>query len=150
MSIKPALEPYKHAIVSSCRRDGCKLDTAGMTNTVILDEDLLSIETRADYLIFSLKYDLNIGVCEMKSKSLNVHKIQEQLDNSAKRALVICNSQFPKIHCHIIPILLAKHYKNYSAYTRLSACKIRIKGKERHIVLKKCGAKFSKIIELSK
>ena len=150
MSVQSALGPYKSAIVPSCCEEGCKLNTAGMQNTVILDEDLLSTEIRADCLIFNLGLDLNIGVCELKSKSLDVCKIQEKLTNSTDRALEICRSQFPGIPHHVIPILLTKGYKNYSAYTRLTATKIKIEGKKHRIMLKRCGYKFSKIIELSR
>ena len=119
-----------------------------MQNLIILDENMLSQNTRADCLIFCLDGDLTIGICELKSKYLKVDKIQQQLNNSSAHALKICQSQFPGIHHHFIPILLAKHYK-ISTYKKLSETKIRIEGKEHRIMLNKCGDKFSEILEIN-
>lgn len=145
MNVKTSLQPYEHAITEVCCNQGCKLITHDLPNTVILSMDSLSSDIRADCLIFSLNNDLIIGVCELKSKHLDVSKIQQQIHNSVTCALKIHKSCFPKTQYRVIPILLTKGYKG-SVHHRLSHTKIMVCGKKHHIRLKKCGDMLSKII----
>lgn len=145
MNVKSALKSYKAMFVSACCKEGCSLKTHDMTNTVVLDVDLLSTDTRADCLIFSLHGDLITGVCELKSKHLDASKIEQQINCSIALALKIHGSCFPKNEYRIIPILLAKAYKG-SVYDRLKRTKITIDGKKHSIRLQKCGDMFSKIV----
>ena len=146
MNVKAALEPHKYAVVSACCKEGCMLKTHDMENTVVLDEDRLLTGIRADCLIFSWRKVLLIGVCELKSKHLDVPKIEQQISSSVAHALEIRKCCFPKSRYRVIPILLAKAYKKSSVYGRLSRTKITIDGKKCSIRLKKCGDMFSKIV----
>lgn len=140
------LKSYENAFVSACCKGGCRLQTHDMTNTVILDVDQLSQSTRADCLIFSWHGILIIGVCELKSKHLDVTKIEEQINSSIKLALKIRKSCFPGSRYRVIPILLAKAYKQGSVHGRLKRTKIKINGKNFSIRLKKCGYMFSDVV----
>lgn len=146
MNVKSMLKSYENAFVSACCKGGCRLKTHDMTNTVVLDVDQLSQDTRADCLIFSLHGILTIGVCEIKSKHLSVTKIEEQINSSIEFALKIRKSCFPDSRYRVIPILLAKAYKQGSVHGRLKRTKIKINGKKFSIRLKKCGDMFSDMI----
>lgn len=146
MNVKLMLESYEATFVSACCKEGCSLKTHDLTNTVVLDVDLLSQDTRADCLIFSLHKNLIIGVCELKSKHLDVAKIEQQISNSVKLALNIRKSCFPNTKYCVIPILLAKAYKKGSVHDRLKRTKIIINGEKHTIRLRKCGDMFSEII----
>lgn len=134
MNVSLALKSYENAIVQSCCKKGCKLNTLGLSNIVILDIDNMlalaanntSNDVRADCLVFYLAGGyLNVGVCEMKSHDQKASKIVEQLYAGVSLALTVCRNHFPKMRYKIIPILLAKNYKS-SAYTVLSKSKINI------------------------
>lgn len=152
MNVKTALNPYKNAIVPSCCKKKCKLDTAKLSNVVVLDmdKDILSNMPRSDCLVFHLDNEhLNIGVCEMKSKHLDASKIEQQLSASANFALAICRDCFPKIQYKIIPILLVKNYKS-STHTILTNIKIKVEGRKYYIRLHTCGNRFQYILNKEK
>lgn len=146
MNVKSMLKSYENAFVSACCKGGCRLKTHDMANTVILDVDQLSRNTRSDCLIFSLDRILIIGVRELKSKHLDVTKIEEQINSSIKLALKIRKPCFPDSRYRVIPILLAKAYKQGSVHGRLKRTKIKINGKNFSIRLKKCGDMFSGMV----
>lgn len=152
MNIKSALHPYEKAIVSSCCKNKCKLDTARLNNVVVLDmdKDIMSNTVRSDCLVFHMTGGaLNVGVCEMKSRHLDATKIEQQLTTSANFSLNICHNCFPKITYKIIPILLAKSYKS-SAHTILTKTKIKVDGKKYYIRLHRCDSKFQYILNQEK
>lgn len=155
MKVNLALKPYENAIVQSCCKKGCKLDTLGLSNIAILDIDNISTlavnnisnDVRADCLVFHLAgRNLSVGVCEMKSRDQKASKIVEQLCAGVSLALTVCRAHFPQMRYKIIPILLAKSYKS-SAYTILSASKINIEGRKQSIRLHKCSDKFQQILK---
>lgn len=155
MNVKLALKPYENAIVPSCCKKGCKLDTLGLANTAILDMDNMPVlavddisnDVRADCLVFHLAgKNLSVGVCELKSRDQRASKIVEQLSAGARLALTVCHTRFSKTRYKIIPILLAKSYKP-SAYTILSESKINIEGRKQSIRLRKCGDKFQQVLK---
>ena len=155
MNVNLALKPYKNAIVQSCCKNGCKLDTYGLSNIAILDMDNMpalavdniSNDVRADCLVFHLAGgNLSVGICEMKGRDQKASKIVEQLCAGVGLALIVCRNHFPKMRHTIIPILLAKNYKS-SAYTILSKSKINIEGRKQPIRLHKCSDKFQQILK---
>ena len=115
-----------------------------------MDKDILSDMVRSDCLVFHLASgNLNIGVCEMKSKHLDASKIEQQLSDSADFVLTICHDCFPKTQYKIIPILLVKNYKS-SAHTILTNIRIKVAGRKYHIRLYTCGSKFQHILNKEK
>ena len=102
----------------------------------------------SDCLIFSLS-DLRIGVCEIKSKHLDIPKIEQQLTNGVVFALNIQRKLLPNFDDRVIPILLAKHYKkSFSIYKKLCDTKIKVECKKYSIIPKTCNTQFSHIVDV--
>lgn len=133
-------------ICDNCTDQGCMLDFVGFNNHVILKGELISPNMISDCIVFLENGGHTIIVVELKSHSLNVDKIISKLENGAKEGIRIFNSSGGSSGFRLYLVLLAKSYKNHSAYDRLRRAKVRIDGLTYFINLKRCGSNVSEIV----
>lgn len=129
---------YEHAVVSACCENNCKLQIGAEGEYIILKGEKLVTQGKiCDCIIF--RNDGTTVMAELKSSSLAVSSIVEQLTNGGKKAVEIAGKSGVSEHS-LYFILMAKSFKNYSAKYRLNHQKVRIGEKRYPIRRSKCNS----------
>lgn len=141
-------ENHDDAIVKKCCDTGCKLDLQGLDEVLVLKgEKLFPKQTICDCIIFLGENSIIAGVVELKSKTVDVSKVKDQLScglRFVKQALERSKTK----HClkRYFVVVLAKKWRIHERKS-LIARKIPFDGKKLMIIPKNCGDKLSDILK---
>ena len=140
-------DEFSDAIVDNCCDSGCKLDLRGLDNVVVLKgEKIFPDRPVCDCIIFSGEETIVAGVVELKSKTVDVSKVKEQLRGGlrfVKEALE--RSKTKRFLKNCIVVLMAKKWRTHE-HRLLTARKISFDGKNLLIIPKKCGDRLIDIL----
>lgn len=140
---------YDYAAKERCSepRTGCTLDLRNLDEYLVLKgEEVLPGQPACDCIIFTEKGVLAAGAVELKSKTVDVSKVMQQLTNGVKFIFEALEGsgidrQSPKVYV----VVLAQKWRKHE-YELIKKRRIEIFGKKYPILTKRCGTYFSEII----
>ncbi len=153
MNILDSIASYPVEKLSKCSDQGCCIGLDGITKRIIfkgefLVHHVLQQQRKAcDCFIFTIDGMLVIALVELKSKTLNLDKVKEKLDNSATVVELILEKYNITKNYDIIPILLAKSFnKKPSNNPKARRFRIQTRKGSISIIPGPCGKQLASII----
>ena len=140
---------YKYAVKDKCEEPGtnCTLSLKDLDKYIVLKgEEVQPRQSICDCIVFVEKEAVIAGVIELKSKTVDVSKVMQQLTNGLKFVFeAIKDSDINSHLMKIYVVVLAKKWRKHE-YDIIKKKKILMYGKKYLILPKRCGIYFSEII----
>ena len=138
---------FNFAVIKTCKDAGCKLNLSGLQDFIVLKgEKIYKDQPVCDCIIFVKHQRLIAGVVELKSKTVDVSKVREQLTGGLRivsDALQRCGIDASSVKCYVV--VFAKKWRK-SEFKVITSSRIKFRGKNLPILPKRCGDSFVAII----
>jgi hypothetical protein len=147
--LKRIAKEYHHAVTKECSDAGCKLKLSDLKDYVVLKgEAVFKDQPVCDCIIFVNNAISLVGVVELKSKTVDVSKVRQQLTNGLKFAIEVVKKYGvnPEQFRYYVIVMAKKWRKSELDVIKSKSRRIEFQGKKYPILTKRCGISFSYIV----
>jgi hypothetical protein len=135
---------YPEAVTKRCEDAGCSLKLNDLDEYIVLKgERIFPHQPICDCIVFIKKARTIAGVVELKSKTVDVSQVRQQLKGGLQFVFEAITQCGKSMKCYVV--VLARRWRT-SEYRVIISKKIEVDGIKYSILPKRCGISFSEII----
>ncbi|MHA1222292.1 MAG: hypothetical protein ACTSP3_03315 [Candidatus Heimdallarchaeaceae archaeon] len=140
---------FHYAIIKKCSENRCTLKIGIFKEFIILKGELLADNEKASDCVFiiNLQEKYHIAIAELKKSVRSTENLEEKLKNTTMIIKsIIRNYKGSRLEVKFYHFVISFKWPHNCVFQHLKSTKIRIEGKQHHIIPKKCGFSLSEII----